>query len=640
MTTSELGKADTTGPDNNIISQKDRLEMEINTLSRKERRAISTKTKKAYGLGGDVGIRVHQAYQALERADVQTAAEIASSLTEELPDNPHPYIVLGTAALSQRAGEDAQAFFSYAVQVAPKNAVAHAGLGKALVLQADVFEAVKVMQTAIDLGSKDVTLARLYSDLMVRMGRIKPLGDGLTIMAGNTKDADLYLKAGEIYTSGEFFSDAIVQFEKAYKLNPKRDPFRLGLLKARMFAHRYEEARDLGEELAAKGYDEAVVILMNIYRVLGNTERSLDLLEGHAFNDMSHYQRALAVKANIHQDMADTENAIDAYEEASALSAKDDETIARAYGSFNLRARNLDKGLDLFAKRQPASNRKHIPYENSSAENLQALDKLVIFEEQGVGDQLALIGLAGPVAKHFGINDVWFVSEQRVCDLVKNNTLGVNCISHEEFDSGGLTAAPEQLVFLADLCRHMEVVGDLHNLNTNGFLVPDADDILKLSEKYEAKAGGRPIYGLSWKSAGTLSGYVRSVELKGILSQLPEDACVVNLQYGDIEKEWKAAKKAFPGMVFIDDADINQLTDMKSFAAQVAALPEVITIDNTIAHVAGALGHPKTTVFVPNGSECMWYWGLKGGDAWYGNLNVMRPEKGRSVKDIRISVTD
>ncbi|MBO9428447.1 hypothetical protein [Sulfitobacter sp. R18_1] len=611
--------------------------MTIDNMTRKERRAVSTKTMKAYGLKGEQGLRMHQAYQALERADVKTAVVIASELAGELSDNPHPFIVLGTVALSTNAADDAHQFFSYAVQVSPKSAVAHAGLGKALVLKADVFEAVKVMQHAIELGSKDVAMAKLFSDLMVRMGRVKPLGDALKTMAIKTKIPELHLQAAEVYTSGEFFTDAIEQFEKAYSYDSKSDAFRMGHLKALMFSHKYEEARDLGEEMAGKGFDEAVVILMNICRVLADTDRAVELLETHDFNDLANYQRSLAVKANIYQDLGDVDKAVDAYEEAAALSAEGDETIARAYGSYNLRARNLEKGLDLFAKRQPASNRKHIPYENSTEENLRSLNKVVIFDEQGVGDQLALLGLAGQVARAFEIENVWFIGEQRVCEMLDGNKHGIKAMSKEEFDIGALIVEPTELVFLGDFCRHMRVVGKLDDLNNQGFLVPDQSAVDGFAKKYRDAAGERPIIGVSWKSAGTLSGFVRSVELEGVLSQLPENACIVNLQYGDTAKEWKAAQRKFPQMTFINDADVDQFVDMKGYTAQVAALPRVITIDNTTAHVAGALGHPATTIFVPNGSECMWYWGLDGGDAWYGNLELMRPKLGETVRDIQFS---
>ena len=73
------------------------------------------------------------------------------------------------------------------------------------------------------------------------------------------------------------------------------------------------------------------------------------------------------------------------------------------------------------------------------------------------------------------------------------------------------------------------------------------------------------------------------------------------------------------------DSGIDQMADLAGFAAQIAALDTVATIDNTTAHMCGALGHPDAHVLLPAGSECMWYWGREAEvDPWYGQLALHR----------------
>jgi hypothetical protein len=63
----------------------------------------------------------------------------------------------------------------------------------------------------------------------------------------------------------------------------------------------------------------------------------------------------------------------------------------------------------------------------------------------------------------------------------------------------------------------------------------------------------------------------------------------VSLQYGDVADDLNFFNSRDPSTV-IADADVDQLRDMDTFASQLAALDLVVTISNSGAHLAGALG--------------------------------------------------
>jgi ADP-heptose:LPS heptosyltransferase len=68
------------------------------------------------------------------------------------------------------------------------------------------------------------------------------------------------------------------------------------------------------------------------------------------------------------------------------------------------------------------------------------------------------------------------------------------------------------------------------------------------------------------------------------------DSRWISLQYGDHEElEDKTAAAHAPVLV---DRSVSQLSDVDGFAAQIAAMDMVVTIDNSTAHLAGALGVP------------------------------------------------
>ncbi len=210
-------------------------------------------------------------------------------------------------------------------------------------------------------------------------------------------------------------------------------------------------------------------------------------------------------------------------------------------------------------------------------------------------------------------------------DLLRGNTLGVNHIPQEVFLAGQLVAAPNELIYLGDLTRFLadRPAADRHGPILN----VDSDRRARLRKSYESQANGAPIIGVAWASR-SLIGVLRSIPLADMVADFPENALVVNLQYGATKDDIAAAKGARPDLTFVTDTHVDQMADLAGFAAQIAALDRVITIDNTTAHMCGAIGHSDSHVLLPTGSECMWYWGAEGqDDPWYGALNLHRQER-------------
>jgi ADP-heptose:LPS heptosyltransferase len=59
------------------------------------------------------------------------------------------------------------------------------------------------------------------------------------------------------------------------------------------------------------------------------------------------------------------------------------------------------------------------------------------------------------------------------------------------------------------------------------------------------------------------------------------------------------------------------------------ACDAVVTVSNTTAHLAGALGRP-TWVMVPHGHARIWYWFRDRSDSpWYPRVRVHRQQRGQ-----------
>jgi ADP-heptose:LPS heptosyltransferase len=94
-----------------------------------------------------------------------------------------------------------------------------------------------------------------------------------------------------------------------------------------------------------------------------------------------------------------------------------------------------------------------------------------------------------------------------------------------------------------------------------------------------------------------------------------------NLQYGDTIAERRLVKERL-GIDVHHWEDSNPLADLDDFAAQIAALDLVISIDNATVHLAGALGKP-TWILLPFAPD--WRWLLDRDDTpWYPSVRLHR----------------
>jgi ADP-heptose:LPS heptosyltransferase len=145
---------------------------------------------------------------------------------------------------------------------------------------------------------------------------------------------------------------------------------------------------------------------------------------------------------------------------------------------------------------------------------------------------------------------------------------------------------------------------------------PERRDTLK-----EAYGSDRLRVGLSWHTTAAGTGWRRRVALSALLPLLRSRAArFVSLQYGDHAAE--IAALADHGIELLQDSAIDPLTDLDGFAAQIAALDLVITIDNSTAHMAGALGVP-CWVLLHHSPE--WRWLLQRNDSvWWPSLRLFR----------------
>jgi hypothetical protein len=132
-------------------------------------------------------------------------------------------------------------------------------------------------------------------------------------------------------------------------------------------------------------------------------------------------------------------------------------------------------------------------------------------------------------------------------------------------------------------------------------LRPDRRLVTELRRNYLARGPG-PLIGFAWGSLNKSKDLPALDDWRTLLGRLPGQ--FVSLQYGDVGPALAEFERQAPGRV-IHDASVDQLSDMDRFAAQIAALDIVVTISNTGAHLAGALGVPAI-VMLDGGFRLSW----------------------------------
>jgi ADP-heptose:LPS heptosyltransferase len=242
--------------------------------------------------------------------------------------------------------------------------------------------------------------------------------------------------------------------------------------------------------------------------------------------------------------------------------------------------------------------------------------RLLIWGEQGIGDEIMFAGLVPELAAA-GLRCVLDCAP-RLQPLFARSFPGVAVTAGYD---------PARNTNL-DIAAHLPS-GSLPGLlrtsaaafaqTRSPYLLADPEQRQRFRTKYE---DGRLLVGIAWFTKNSKSGRSRSIGLAQLapLFALPGIQWI-SLQYGGHDTLEAEAADA----LLTIDREVDQFTDLDSFAAQVAAMDLVLTIDNSTAHLAAALGVP-TWLLLPYAPD--WRWGLTSETSpWYPPMRLFRQSR-------------
>jgi ADP-heptose:LPS heptosyltransferase len=156
--------------------------------------------------------------------------------------------------------------------------------------------------------------------------------------------------------------------------------------------------------------------------------------------------------------------------------------------------------------------------------------------------------------------------------------------------------------------------------NNEKYLITN-DEINKSLNKYFSKYTQKRKIGISWKSKNPLSGLKRSAELNDIIDYINDKSAIyVNLQYGEVREEILKMKNQ--GVEILNIEEIDNMKNIDGLLSVINHCDEVISIDNSTVHFAGAIGK-KTQVLMHESADYRWE---NNGETtkWYRSLILKR----------------
>lgn len=247
---------------------------------------------------------------------------------------------------------------------------------------------------------------------------------------------------------------------------------------------------------------------------------------------------------------------------------------------------------------------------------------LLVWAEQGIGDQIFHFRLARELVER-GFHVKW------QCDprLVKMfRAMGIDAVGQNEVVAAA-AQIPAGSVF-------QYVGGDPVKTPYAQYLSANYARHIARGRMLARRSYHR-IIGLSWRSTNVMYGKSKTMALDDLVCGLEEfffapEIRFVDLQYGDTAAERLATEQKF-GIQIEHIAGLDLKDDQDGLAALIACCNAVVTVSNSVTHLACALARP-TYVMVPKGIGRFWYWGPDGGTStpWYQTAHVFHQEDSAS----------
>lgn len=247
---------------------------------------------------------------------------------------------------------------------------------------------------------------------------------------------------------------------------------------------------------------------------------------------------------------------------------------------------------------------------------LPTRERVVVWADEGVGDELKFGSMLFELVGQVG--ELIVQLDRRLIPLFRRSLPSkVEFLPRE-------AVIPEHRydshIAIGSLGRYLRP--NLESFSGRGgkFLYADSHRVAQIRAAVN-KLGGERLIGVSWRSSNPENGEARTIRLRDLVMQVRAvNIRLVNLQYGEVGDDIESIENEL-GVTVWQCPGLDTTEDLDGVAALIEVCDEVISIGNTTAHLAGALGK-KTTVILRRAPD--WRWLEQHGQSlWYQSVRVV-----------------
>jgi len=408
----------------------------------------------------------------------------------------------------------------------------------------------------------------------------------------NPQYTDSYNNLGKCYIDLEKLNLAYLNFKKAFKINPNSD---LPLINIANILSLKDK-----NKLAIKFYEKAKKINPNNQQadeniIICNVRlKNFEWVEEKFLN--------LQDSSNLSDD------------------------LILSYSYLLLNKKNFEKGFGYFdarlnTKEFPKKNRYHynIIKTVNKQKKLENSNKILIVKEQGVGDEILFSSMYNDLIKNNSSN-LKIECDERLLKIFKRS------FDNDIFFPYGHYSASKKSVKQFDNILYAGSLTKHFRKNEKDFTTkPYIETLGDLDNKFKlilSNFKDKKIIGISWKSVFNIFGGLKSLELNDFKKLYSDERLFVNLQYGDSVKEVSEFRDS--GKYIYNFNNVDLFNDFDNLISILKNLDVFVTVSNSTAHFAGALGIP-TILICPKKSSTYYYWDYEDGRTpWYDSISIIK----------------
>jgi len=286
--------------------------------------------------------------------------------------------------------------------------------------------------------------------------------------------------------------------------------------------------------------------------------------------------------------------------------------------------------LSDFANKNPTLKliKNKIPNKNI----LNKSSRILVLREQGIGDELLYGTMYNDLLNEF--SNLVIECDERLITLFNNSfkfhkekfvKLGTHSLDTKKINNF------DYIIYAGSLGKYLR--NDLNSFSQNPYIKSlenykdlELDNILSTTQGLKI--------GISWKSLNNRYSSEKSLSLEDFENIFKiKDSTIFNLQYGDVKDDLKSfTKKLDYKIITLETLDI--FNNFSGLANLLKKLDLFVTVSNSTAHLAGALG-VKTILIKPVNHASFHYWDYEDGKTpWYKSVNIISKKNLKDKKFI------